>query len=225
MAKAVSRRKKGVGSGALGNLTKEHVLQAAVSLADLGDIESLSMRKLGQELGVEAMSLYHYVANKNDLLDDMADFVVSEFELPSSAIDWKSAVRGSAMSAHKVLWSHPWACRLKISRPGAGPAALHYIDALMGCLRQANFSTQLTHDAHHAIFSHIYGFTLQELGIKSGIEFLDPEEVKILFLQMKDQYPHLVEVARGAKHDHKLEFAFVLDLILDGLERARDGSQ
>ncbi len=182
------------------------------------------MRKLGQELGVEAMSIYHYVASKNDLLDSMADFVVRDFALPSEGRDWKTTIRESAMSAHRVLWQHPWACRLKVARPGAGPAALQYIDAVMGCLRRANFSIQLTHDAHHAIFGHIYGFTLQELGVESGIKSLNAKAVETSLLQMKDKYPYLVEIGRGAKHDHAAEFAFVLDLILDGLEKVRDKS-
>lgn len=224
MPRNLSRGKKIDRAGSTGSLSRERVLRAAVALADHGDIQSLSMRKLGQELGVEAMSLYHYVANKDDLLDGMADFVVSEFDLPSNGTDWRETLRQSAISAHRVLWSHPWACGLNVSRPGVGPAALRYIDSVMGSLRAANFSTQLTHDAHHAIFSHIYGFTLQELGMRSGIESLDPETVAILLRQMSDQYPHLVEVARGAVHDHEVEFAFVLDLILDGLERTRDAS-
>ena len=219
-----SRGGKGDRTLGAASLTKERVLRAAVDLADLGGIESLSMRRLGQALGVEAMSLYHYVSNKNDLLDSMADFIVSEFALPSKGSDWKAIIRESAMSAHAVLWKHPWACRLKVARPDAGPAALQYIDSIMGCLRRAHFSTQLTHDAHHAIFSHIYGFTLQELGVRSSIKSLDPEAVAIFLQQMNDRYPYLVEVGRGAKHDHELEFVFVLDLILDGLEKVRDVS-
>lgn len=202
------------------NLSRELVLRTAVSLADLSGIESLSMRKLGETLGVEAMSLYHYIANKNDLLDGMADFVVGKFELPSEGSDWKETLRQSALSAHAVLWSHPWACHLNVSRPTVGSAALRYIDSVMGILRNANFSTQLTHDALHAIFGHIYGFTLQELGIRSGLESLDPETVSIRIRQMSIEYPYIAEVALGAKHDHEIEFAFVLDLILEGLARA-----
>lgn len=224
MKSTLSRSGGGAHTPLVGNLTKERVLQAAVSFADQESIESLSMRKLGQELGVEAMSLYHYVASKNDLLDSMADFIVRDFGLPSEGSDWKRTIRESAIAAHAVLWKHPWACRLKVAHPAAGPAALQYIDAVMGCLRRANFSPQLTHDAHHAIFSHIYGFTLQELGVKSEIEALNPEAVEISLRLMSDKYPYLVEVGRGAKHDHEVEFAFVLDLILDGLERVRDNS-
>lgn len=222
MPRNLSRGKRVARGGSTASLSRERVLRAAVAIADLGGIESLSMRKLGQELGVEAMSLYHYVANKEDLLDSMADFIVSQFELPSNGTDWKETLRQSAISAHRVLWSHPWACSLNVSRPKVGTTALRYIDSVMGSLRGANFSTQLTHDALHAIFSHIYGFTLQELGMRSSIESLDPEAVAILLRQMGEEYPHLVEVARGAIHDHDVEFAFVLDLILEGLERIRD---
>lgn len=224
MPRNLSRGKKAGHAGSTVSLSKERVLRAAVALADQGGIQSLSMRKLGQELGVEAMSLYHYVANKDDLLDGMADFIVSEFDLPSNGSDWKETLRQSALSAHSILWSHPWACRLNVSRPKVGPAALRYMDSVMGCLRGANFPIQLTHDALHAIFSHIYGFTLQELGIRSGIESLDPESVAILIRQMSDEYPHISEVALGAVHDHEVEFAFVLDLILEGLEKVRAGS-
>lgn len=224
MPRNLSRGKKTDHARSTASLSKERVLRAAVALADEGGIESLSMRKLGQVLGVEAMSLYHYVASKNDLLDNMADFIVSEFDLPSNETDWKETLRQSAISAHKVLWSHPWACRLKVSRPNAGPAALRYIDSVMGVLRHANFSVQLTHDAHHAIFGHIYGFTLQELGMRSGMESLDPEATAIVLRQMSSVYPHLAEVGRGATHNHEVEYEVVLELILAGLERIRVGN-
>lgn len=224
MPEKLSRGKKIYAAESSSNLSRELVLRTAVSFADLSGIESLSMRKLGQKLGVEAMSLYHYIANKDDLLDGMADFVVSEFDPPSEGSDWKETLRQSALSAHTVLWNHPWACRLNVSRPTIGPAALRYIDSVMGTLRSANFSTQLTHDALHAIFSHIYGFTLQELGMRSGLESIDPETVSVLIRQISAEYPHIAEVALGAKHDHEVEFAFVLDLILEGLARVRDAS-
>jgi AcrR family transcriptional regulator len=222
MPRNLSRRIKVDRAGSSVNLSKERVLRAAVALADKGGIESLSMRKLGQDLGVEAMSLYNYVASKDDLLDSMADFIVGEFDLPSIGTEWKETLRQSAISAHQVLWRHPWACGLNVSRPKVGPAALRYMNSVMGSLRGANFSLQLTHDALHAIFSHIYGFTLQELGMRSSIESLDPETAAILLRQMDDEYPHINEVARGAIHDHEVEFAFVLDLIIDGLEHVRD---
>jgi AcrR family transcriptional regulator len=222
MPRNLSREKKVLGAESKGSLSREGVLRAAIALADQDGIETLSMRKIGQALGVEAMSLYNYVANKNDLLDGMADFIVSEFDLPSNGTDWRQSLRQSAISAHKVLWSHPWACVLNVSRPSVGPAALRYINSVLGSLRGANFSIQLTHNALHAIFGHIYGFTLQELGIKSGIEALDPGTAAILFPQMADEYPHITEIALGADHDHDVEFAFVLDLILEGLEQIRD---
>lgn len=224
MPRNLSREKKVRGGESKGNLSKEAVLRAAIALADKEGLEALSMRKIGQELGVEAMSLYNYVANKGDLLDGMADFIVSEFDLPSNETDWRESLRRSAISAHKVLWSHPWACGLNVSRPSVGPAALRYIDSVMGALRGAKFPIQLTHNALHAIFSHIYGFTLQELGIKSGIESLDPRTAAVLFQQMADEYPHIAEIALGAHHDHEVEFVFVLDLILEGLEQIRDNT-
>jgi len=222
MPRNLSREKKVRGGESKGNLSKEAVLRAAIALADKEGLEALSMRKIGQELGVEAMSLYNYVANKGELLDGMADFIVSEFDLPSKGIDWRKTLRESATSAHRVLWSHPWACGLNVSRPAVGPAALRYIDKVMGSLRGADFPIQLTHNALHAIFGHIYGFTLQELGIRSSIESLDPGTTAILIRQMADEYPHITEVALGASHDHEVEFVFVLDLILEGLEQIRD---
>ena len=222
MSRNLSSEKKVRRTESGGNLSKERVLSAAIALADNDGIESLSMRKIGQKLGVEAMSLYHYVANKNDLLDGMADFIVSEFDLPFNGTNWRESLRQSAISAHKVLWSHPWACGLNVSRPSVGPAALRYIDSVMGVLRGANFPIQLTHNALHAIFSHIYGFTLQELGIRSSIESLGPGTSAILLRQMADEYPHITEIALSAHHDHEVEFVFVLDLILEGLEQIRD---
>ena len=222
MPRNLSREKKVRGGESKGNLSKEAVLRAAIALADKEGLEALSMRKLGQEMGVEAMSVYHYVDNKNDLLDGMADFIVSEFDLPFMETGWRESLRQSAISAHKVLWSHPWACGLNVSRPSVGPAALRYIDSVMGALRGANFPIQLTHNALHAIFGHIYGFTLQELGIRSSIESLDPGTAAILLRQMADEYPHITEIALSAHHDSEIEFIFVLDLILEGLEQIRD---
>lgn len=170
------------------------------------------------------MSLYHYFANKNDLLDNMPDFVVGEFDLPSQDGDWKITLRESAISAHAILWTHPWACRINVSRPTVGPAALRYIDSVMGSLHRANFPPQMTHDALHAIFGHIYGFTLQGPGVASSIESLDREATALLLRQMAGEYPYITEIALAATHDHTAEFEFVLNLIPDGLGRIREAS-
>ena len=204
-------------------LTRERVLRAAVAIADEGGLESLSMRKLGQELGVEAMSLYNHVANKGDILDGMVDLVSGKFEVASREANWKAAIRQSAISAHEVLLHHPWACSLAMSRPRVGAAKLRYVDSMVGALRAAGFSIQMAHNAMHAIENHISGFTLQELSFPSNVEEMGPEVVAILLRrQTVGEYPSLSEVDLGANHDDQIEFEFVLDLILDGLERVRD---
>jgi AcrR family transcriptional regulator len=204
-------------------LTRERVLSTAIVLADEGGIESLSMRKLGQELGVEAMSLYNHVANKGDLLDGMVDVVASKFEVASKGGNWKTAIRRSAISAHEVLLRHPWACSLAMSRPKVGPAKLRQVDSMVGRLRKAGFSIQMAHNAMHAIENHISGFTLQELSFPKNVEEMGPEVVAILLRREPvGEYQDLSEVVLGAVHDDQIEFEFVLDLILDGLERVRD---
>ncbi len=205
-------------------MTRERVLRAAVRLADKGGLESLSMRKLAQVLGVEAMSLYHHVANKDELLDGHADLVVAKIELPAIGGDWKAELRKRAHSAHQVFLLHPWAAMLVGTRVNVGPAMLRYINATLGCLREAGFSYELADRAWNALDSHIYGFTLQQLNFP-----LDPSEYASAargFLPMlsSEQYPYMREltqlVADGA-HSGLHQFDFALELLLDGLERLR----
>jgi len=207
-------------------LSRERVLRAAIGLADEGGIESVTMRRLAYELGVEAMSLYYYVANKDDILNAIVDIVLSEFELPSPGTDWKSAIRRTAISAHDVLVRHPWAASLMLSATGSSPARWRYMDAILGCLREAGFSAEMTDHAYHALDSHITGFTLWAVQVQ-----IDPEQLPDLaatFLRELpvDEYRYLVEhVHQHLKErspDDEGEFAFGLDLILDGLERIRD---
>ena len=204
------------------NLSRERVLRAAIAVADRDGIDSLSMRKLGLELDVKAMSLYNYIANKEELLDAMCDFIVSLFDSPDINIDWKESLRRSSLSAQKILWKHPWACGLSMSRPNIGSASLMYAETTMGVLRRAGFSTQLTHHALHALDNHLYGSTLQEIGFKLGLESFGPEVAAIYMQQRVDKFPYASEIILEATHDHEIEYAFVLDLILDGLERVRD---
>jgi AcrR family transcriptional regulator len=136
----------------------------AIDLADAGGIESLSMRRLGQALRVEAMSLYNHVASKDDLLDGFVDGVVDEFELPTPGADWRAGLRRSAISAHDVLRRHPWAASLMATRPTrVGAARLRHMDATLGVMRLAGFSIVLTHHAFHVLDGYIVGFTLQEV--------------------------------------------------------------
>lgn len=206
-------------------LNRDRVLRRAMRLADAGGIASISMRRLGQALGVEAMSLYNHVANKDDILDGITDLVVREIELPSSTAEWDVALRRSAMSAHDVLLRHPWACSLAMSPLRDVPARIGFIDAILGCLRRAGFSPQTTYHAYHALDSHILGFTLWEVGHSTGTEDLAGLATTFLEQLPEGAYPHLVEHAElhlsRSGPDGRDEFGFGLDLILDGLKRMR----
>jgi AcrR family transcriptional regulator len=207
-------------------LTRQRVLEAAVDLADDSGIESLTMRKLGQALGVEAMSLYYHVANKDALLDGMVDLVFAEIELPAAGAEWRSAMRRRALSARAALRRHPWAIALMESRRTPGSANLRHHDAVIGCLRQAGFSVPLTAHAYSLLDAYIYGFALQE----ASLPFTTPEETaevaqSIMAASPADAYPHLAELAvehvLQPGYDYGDEFEFGIDLVLDGLERAR----
>ena len=177
-------------------LTSQRVLEAAVALADRGGIGSLSMRKLAQELGVEAMSLYHHVAGKDAILDGIVDVVFGEIELPAGEVDWKEAMRRRAVSAREALRRHPWATALMESRSTPGPANLRHHDAVLGILRKAGFSVELAAHAYSLLDAYIYGFALQE----TSLPFSTPEETaqvaqSIMAEFPADQYPHLTEIA------------------------------
>jgi AcrR family transcriptional regulator len=208
-------------------LSRERVLRAAIALADEGGIESLSMRKLGQQLGVEAMSLYHHVANKDDLLDGIVDAVTSEIDVPPDEIDWKEAIRRTAISSHDLFLRHRWACSLMMRRARVSPDRMRWMEAVLRTFREAGFSADLTHHAYHALDSHITGFTLWQV----SMPFETKEELVDLaqgFLQEipVDEYPYVIEHAEQhiapSSPDGKTEFEFGLDLILDGLERLRE---
>ena len=206
-------------------LTSERVLESAVALADREGVESLSMRRLARELGVEAMSLYHHVpGGKQALLDGMVDLVFGEIEPPAADGDWKAAMRRRAVSAREVLARHPWAINLMESRRTPGPANLRHHDAVIGCLRQAGFPVALTAHAYSLLDAYIYGFAVQE----ASLPFDTPEETAELASEMMeafpvDAYPHLTEFAvqhvLQPGYDYGDEYQFGLELILDGLER------
>jgi AcrR family transcriptional regulator len=206
-------------------LSKERVLRAAIDLADEGGIESLSMRKLAQKLGVEAMSLYHYVAKKDDILDGIVDLVITEIPVPPKEDDWKAAIREIAISAHEVLVRHPWACSLMWTT-SISPARLRYMESILGTLRESGFSPDLTHHAYHALDSHITGFTLWQVNIPFKSEEIAELGATFLRELPTDVYPYVAE--HTEQHlmppdpEEKSEFEFGLDLILDGLERLRD---
>jgi AcrR family transcriptional regulator len=210
------------------------VLHAAIRLADEGGIESLTMRKLARELGVEAMSLYNHVANKGDLVDGIVDLVVGEIDLPSTADDWEAAIRECAISAHEAFLRHPWACSLVMSPTtarGARVPRLRYMEWLLRQLRDAGFSPELTYHAYHALDAHILGFTLWQLGHSAaaleigGAQDLAAFAGKFLQELRAGDYPRLAEhveqhVTAAGDAESASEFEFGLGLILDGLKRA-----
>ncbi len=206
-------------------LNRDRVLRAAVALADARGIESLTMRTLGVELGVEAMSLYNHVDNKSDLLDGMIDIVFAEIDLPTSETDWKTAMRRRAISARQILSRHRWATGLMESRTTPGPATLRHHDSVIGILRAAGFSIEMAAHAYSALDSYTYGFALQE----ASLPIYPAEETAkvtqaIVARFASGEYPHLTEMAvehiLQPGYSYGNEFEFALDLILDGLDRA-----
>ncbi|HEY9410847.1 MAG TPA: TetR/AcrR family transcriptional regulator [Jiangellaceae bacterium] len=206
-------------------LSRKRALATAVALADAEGIGSLSMRKLAQELGVEAMSLYHHVTNKEDILDGMVDMVFGEIELPSEGTDWKTAMRQRAESARAALTRHPWAISIMDSRTSPGPATLRHHDAVLGSCRGAGFSVQMAAHAFSLIDSYIYGFVLQEVNLPFDESSDLGEVVESMMLPFSaDDYPHLVELTTQyilqPGYSYGNEFAYGLSLLLDSLEAA-----
>jgi AcrR family transcriptional regulator len=204
-------------------LSRERVLHAAVSFADQSGLEALSMRKLGEAVGVEAMSLYNHVTNKDDLLDGMIDMVFSEIDLPSGEHDWKTAMRQRAISVRRVLSRHRWAIGLMQARTAPGPATLRHHDAVIGCLRNAGFSVDLAAHAYSALDSYIYGFALQQRSLPFDTPDQTAELAQAILAQVPaGEYPHLAELTTEyvlrPGYDYGNEFEFGLDLILDALD-------
>ena len=205
-------------------LTRERVLREAIRIADEDGLEALSMRRLGQALGVEAMSLYHHVANKSDLMNGILDVVTGEIELPATGSPWKPALRATAISAHHVYLRHAWAANLTLAA-GTGAGRYRYMESILRCLREGGFSAEMAHHAYHALESHIVGFTLWLVGISASLAAAGDEELEGVVRSFETTFPYLYEhagqhgVERGP--DEPTEFEFGLDLILDGLERIR----
>ncbi len=219
-------------------LSKERILRAAVALADRDGFESLTMRKLAQELGAGAMSLYHYVPNKDELLDGMIDIVFSEIDLPPTDVDWRTAMRQRAISTREVLNRHRWAVGLMESRRTPGLASLRLHDAVLGCLREAGFSIEMTIQAYSMLDAYIYGFALQEKTVpfesaeeaaavaeEQVREFAELAEERQL-AALADEFPYLADVVAGhvaqVGYDFAAAFEYGLDLILDALEQRRE---
>ena len=219
-------------------LSKETVLETAVALAQREGLESLTMRRLADELGAGAMTLYHYVPNKEALLDGMVDVVFGEIELPTTDVDWKTALRRRAHSTREALNRHRWAVGLMESRATPGPNSLRLHDAVLGVLRGAGFSIEKTIQAYSVQDAYIYGFALQEKGLpfddaEGGAavaeaqykEYDELEEERQLG-ELAEAFPFLAEVVVGhvAKvgYDFASSFEYGLDLILEALERRLD---
>ena len=207
------------------HLSRERVLGAALNLADRGGIELLTMRNLGHELGVEAMSVYNHVANKEDIIDGIVDLVFGEIALPPDQAGWKAAMRQRGISVREALLRHPWATSLMHARTNPGPANMRHHDSLLGTFRTAGFTLDMAAHAVSVIDSYIYGFALQQ----AIMPVQTPRQVAKVGGQMLEQmagdYPHLAEMitehAMKPGYDYSDEFAYGLDLILDGLDKLR----
>ena len=221
-------------------LSKERVLHTAVRLADRGGLEALTMRKLAEELGVGVMSLYYYVPNKDELIEGMVELVFAEIQLPPNDIDWKTAMRQRAVSTREALNRHRWAVGLMESNPLPGPQSFRVHDAVLGCLREAGFSIEMTIQAYSVLDAYIYGFALQEKTIPfddaAGAAAVATEQVREFAADaeeqqsgaLADEFPYLAEVVAGhvtkVGYDFAESFDYGLDLILDALEKRRDAS-
>jgi AcrR family transcriptional regulator len=211
-------------------LNRERVLLGALAVADTGGLGALTIRSLAQELGVKPMSVYHYVANKDEIIDGIVDLVFSEVALPVIGGDWRSEMHRRASSERLVLGRHPWSIALLQSRLHPGPSTLTHHDAVIGTLRRAGFSIELTAHAFALIDAYVYGFALSE----DALPINGPDGVAEIADSMMaqyfspDAYPHLVEFTMGhivkPGYDFGLEFDFGLDLILDGLQKQLEAS-
>jgi AcrR family transcriptional regulator len=204
-------------------LTRERIVRAALDLADREGLEALTMRRLADELGAGAMSLYNHVANKEQLLDAIVDAVYAEISVPEAGADWKAASRAQVVSAREAIRRHRWAISVMESRTTPGPASLRYHDAALGNLRAAGFSPGLAIHAFWLLDSFVYGFALQE----ETLPFESAEDLPAMASAILDQfpaeeYPHLAESGAHVTspgYDYTEEFDFGLDLILEGLEQ------
>ena len=206
-------------------LTTDRVLRAAVDLADRDGLSALTMRRLGSELGVEAMSLYKHVANKEAILDGVVEHIVGQIEIPDEETPWKEAMRRRAVSARQVLADHSWAIGLLETRGSMGQATMRYLDAILGNLRSAGISLENAVHAFWLLDSYVYGHVIQETSL-SPVSTSPPgtqSTAGLLEQATMAEYPNLVEVAEhamGSEYSVDREFQYGLDLILDALEQA-----
>ncbi len=221
-------------------LTKDREFKAAIKIADEGGLDALTMRHLAEELGVEAMSLYYHVANKEAVLDGIIDAIMGEIEEaaggfgpPDKDVDWQTALRQRILTARSVMLKHKWVPSVFETRTAISPVTMRYFNAMLGIVREGGFSYDLAHHAMHALGSRMLGFT-QELFEPDNPDETDDEEAMEMMGQMADQLPYLVGMMMEISHDDPdstigwcdddTEFNFALDLVLDGLERLRTAS-
>lgn len=225
----MSRRSTRPETGRRPPLSRERVLDAALRLADVDGVGGLTMRRLASELGVEAMTIYYHVPNKDAILDELVERVIGEIETPDPAMAWRPALRAIALSAYEVLGRHRWATRTMLG-PGRspGPMRLRYMDTILAILARAGFEASVADHAYHALEGHVMGFTLWEAGMNLGTR----EEVQVMARTFLAELPVETYPSVAAHIEHHLEprrpddagsFAFALDLLLDGLDRIRSG--
>ena len=212
-------------------LKRTRVLQAAVALADESGIGAVSMRRLAQELNVVPMALYKHVADKDELLDDMVDAVIAEFDPPDPGLDWKNAIRQRILGARRAVLRHPWARQAIESRTHRTPTVLGYMDSVAGGFRAGGFSADLTHHVMHALGNRIWGFSpeLFDEPESETPQTLSPEALEAMAREFAEKYPNILAIATaatdgdlsrvGAGCDEQFEFEFALELLLDGAER------
>jgi AcrR family transcriptional regulator len=209
-------------------LSRDRVLRAALELADEGGVGALTMQRIGRRLGVEAMSLYRHVRNKDDILDGLVDLVFAEIELPAERSAWRAVLRARSISARAALRRHPWAITLMESRLAPGPASLRSRDDVLAVLLEEGFSAADATHAFNLLDSYVYGFALQE----AQLPFADAEGLAEMGEQLlaqvpADEYPSFVRVSAellASGFDYGAEFEYGLDLILDGIDRATPGT-
>lgn len=210
-------------TGARPPLNRDRVLAAAVEIADGQGVGAVTMRAVAAKLGVEAMSLYNHVANKDDILDGMVDLVVDQIDLPEDMADWRGAMRRRAVSAHEIFGKHPWVPVLLDSRESSGPSGLRYFDWVLGTLFGAGFSMDDAMRAFSLLDAYIYGFGIQQLNYSAASDTSPEERAEMLLAFIPvERYPHLHRMASHAMqsgYDAEADFGFGLEIILDGLER------
>lgn len=210
-------------------LTRDRILSAAVEIADERGVVGVTMREVASRLGVEAMSLYNHVTNKDDILGGMVDLVVEQLDLTADLGNWREAMRRRAVSAHEVFGRHPWLPMLLDSNESTGPSTMRYFDWTLGVLMRAGFSLDGAARAFSLLDSYIYGFGIQQMNFAAGGD-LSPEEMAeaLLAFVPADTYPYLHRMASHAMqtgYDEEADFEFGLEIILDGLQRILDDSQ